>query len=192
MKEDPMQLTMIDPDTLARDAVEAVLLQLERSATHLFPPGRAAQLRAVSEEERRTRRWREQALSSELGRAVASLVRFAQTGDGQASAPALETPIFEAAFRSAITDDAYAFDDEHLTRALRPQGDLAAVLVNVVLAARTRIHLERSEAVSVPGLAALLGVDMREVRRALRLGATQGWVPADVASAWLATRPDLP
>jgi hypothetical protein len=185
-----MQLTMIDPDTLARDAVEAVLVQLERSATHLFPPGRAAQLRAVSEQERQTRHWREQALTSELGRAVSSLVRFAQTGSGHGGVLALETPVVEAAFRSAITEEAFDFEDEHLAGAVRPQGDLAAVLVNVVLAARTRVRLQMGEAVSVPGLAALVGVDMREVRRGLRVDAARGWLPAAEASAWLATRPE--
>jgi hypothetical protein len=104
----------------------------------------------------------------------------------------LETPIVEATFRSAITDDSYDFDDEHLAGAVRQQGDLAGLLVNVVLAARTRMRLHVGEAVSVPGLAALAGVDMMEVRGALRLAESQTWLPAAMARVWLAARPDTP
>jgi hypothetical protein len=78
-------------------------------------------------------------------------------------------------------------DLDRLDPALGAEGPLAATLVDVVLAARTRTHLALEQDVSLPGLAALTGKTVEAIR--FQMGVTQRvtWVAASQARAWLAT-----
>jgi hypothetical protein len=141
---DDSGLSRLDGESLACEAVDAVMAQLDRLALHLFPPHRAVQLRAVSRQERATGRWRETALASDLGRSVRDLTRFAQGEDVDVlSVPTWIDSVLDSAFRVAAADDSHRPDDEAALRLLASQGALAAALGAVIVAARRRLRALR-------------------------------------------------
>jgi hypothetical protein len=183
-------LRSCEPDDLACDTVQAVTVRVDNLAACLFPSGRAAELRAVSRKEMLRDWWRERALASELGQAVAVLTRFARTGEAPTTPIAEQGElVVDAAFGAALAKTVHHHEDDRLDAALGTEGLLAATLVDVVLAARTRSHLALEQDVSLPGLAALTGRAVETIRFQMGVTHRVTWVTAARARAWLANLP---
>ena len=183
-------LRSCDPEELACDTVQAVSLQIDNLAARLFPPARAAEMRAVSRRERLRGFARDRALDCELGQAVVALMHFARAGEVPAVPVSQHaTMVVEAAFGAALASAVNDHEVDRLDATLGAEGPLAATLVDVVLAARTRTHLTLEQDVSLPGLAALTGKAVETIRFQMGVGHRVTWVAAAQARVWLATLP---
>ncbi|MEJ7729879.1 MAG: hypothetical protein WKG00_11725 [Polyangiaceae bacterium] len=137
-------LQKLDAESLACEAVEAVLSHLDCLTLHLFPPEQASALRIVSQKQRATEQWRDTALTSQLGLAVRGLTEFAQGRDIDGGAvPEWIRAILDTLLRLAAADDGFHPTDAELTRYVSTQGALAAALTVVLAASRRRISAAR-------------------------------------------------
>ena len=137
-------LQKLDAESLACEAVDAVLSHLDCLTLHLFPPDRASALRIVSQRQRGTDHWRATALTSELGLAVRGLTEFAQGRDVDAAAvPGWTSAILETLLRLAAADHGFRPTEAELTSYVATQGALAAALTAVVAASHRRAAAAR-------------------------------------------------
>jgi hypothetical protein len=138
-------LTRLDAESLACEAVDAVLAHLDRLSLHLFPAERTSTLKLVSQQERATGRWRETALGSALGSAVRGLTEYAQGREVDAAAvPDWTTAILDTLLRLAAADEGFRPTDVDLGMHVTKQGALAAALATVLVAANRRLRATRA------------------------------------------------
>ena len=170
----PTKLCEIIPNDLAYNTIEAVLWYLDRLAIHLFPRERTAELTELSERDHRTRTI--SSFQSSLGRAVAGLATYAQSGT-ESERPFADDieHVWGAAYTRPI--------DRTWTPAIDTLGHTHPLDI-VMRAALARHRIAAGEPVSVFDLVALSGGDESVLRREL-IPPGAGTVDADAARSWL-------